>query len=536
MQKRHDKASALRKLCMGILLLFLTVIGIYLSYCSVRYSCYDFVDRGTWSTLMQDNPLKNILVILCVAAFVYGLDLLLKKMGHKQNCVGYVVLAICCVITAAIGFWWVNRVPYYPEGDQLIASAAGMYFRHGDFSMLSNDGYIGIYSQQKGLAFIYEILFTVFGDLCYGIVAKLHVILGVVTLIFGYLFIAELTSEVSYRVVYCILFVICIPYIILLPYIYGDLPSICFYAVLFWSASRFAKTEKIRYAVISCIMSVLAILERTNSWIVLIAVCIGMILLALEKKKIRAIFLGIFCALSAFLALKALDISYELRSGHENTHGTPAVLWIAMGMQEGFCGPGTYNRYQQDVLEMVEFDRKAAADVAKQEIRNRLKVFRDNPEYGREFFKIKIQSQWVSPLFAMLHSTGSFSEEDVASDVVREIYFGKYHDTVYGFADRYQSVVYIGFLGVVFQAYKKRRSSAFYIPLITIVGGFLFSIIWEAQSRYVFPYYMFMIMYAPMGLYFWAEMFICICRKIFDKYFKSNNKIEQMFAKRTKVW
>ena len=39
------------------------------------------------------------------------------------------------------------------------------------------------------------------------------------------------------------------------------------------------------------------------------------------------------------------------------------------------------------------------------------------------------------------------------------------------------------------------------LPLISAIGGFLFSILWEAQCRYVFPYYVFLILYAPMGLY-----------------------------------
>ena len=34
-----------------------------------------------------------------------------------------------------------------------------------------------------------------------------------------------------------------------------------------------------------------------------------------------------------------------------------------------------------------------------------------------------------------------------------------------------------------------------------VFGGFLFSILWEAKSRYVFPYCVFMILYAPEGLY-----------------------------------
>lgn len=38
------------------------------------------------------------------------------------------------------------------------------------------------------------------------------------------------------------------------------------------------------------------------------------------------------------------------------------------------------------------------------------------------------------------------------------------------------------------------------IPLIVIVGGFLFSIIWEAQGRYVLPYYVFAVLYAAYGV------------------------------------
>ena len=48
---------------------------------------------------------------------------------------------------------------------------------------------------------------------------------------------------------------------------------------------------------------------------------------------------------------------------------------------------------------------------------------------------------------------------------------------------------------------KKELPAALWLPLISVIGGFLFSILWEAQCRYVFPYYMFLILYAPMGLY-----------------------------------
>lgn len=42
--------------------------------------------------------------------------------------------------------------------------------------------------------------------------------------------------------------------------------------------------------------------------------------------------------------------------------------------------------------------------------------------------------------------------------------------------------------------------TALWIPLITVVGGFLFCIIWESQCRYMFPYYIFVIIYVAVGM------------------------------------
>lgn len=48
---------------------------------------------------------------------------------------------------------------------------------------------------------------------------------------------------------------------------------------------------------------------------------------------------------------------------------------------------------------------------------------------------------------------------------------------------------------------EKEVPISLWLPWIAVFGGFLFSILWEAKSRYVFPYCVFMILYAPEGLY-----------------------------------
>ena len=104
-----------------------------------------------------------------------------------------------------------------------------------------------------------------------------------------------------------------------------------------------------------------------------------------------------------------------------------------------------------------------------------------------------------------MYSTETFNKEiEEIPNWINSLYYGKLHDIVWKFANYYQSVVYLAMLCFVAGSLMRRgeylTGSVGYIPLIAIVGGFLFSIIWESQSRYVLPYYMFMILYAPIGI------------------------------------
>ena len=44
-----------------------------------------------------------------------------------------------------------------------------------------------------------------------------------------------------------------------------------------------------------------------------------------------------------------------------------------------------------------------------------------------------------------------------------------------------------------------------YMQLVIIFGGFLFTMLWEAMSRYVFPYVIYMLPLAAMGWDFAGE-------------------------------
>lgn len=497
------------KICVGILIVFATPIALFLAFYSLRYSYYSSTNYKLAPYIIADHPIWNLCAFAGMILLSFILMRFLETSKKKRRLAGYLYLAGWCLIYGVMGFIWVSGVPYYPDGDQLIATAAAYYHRLGNFSMLGATGYLGKFPYQKGLAFLYEILFDLFGDFCYPVAAKIHVILGMITMIFGYLIVEETSSHRICKLLYCPLAAFCIPYLFLTPYTYGDLPSICFCTILFWALIRFSRTLKWRYVFVASCVSALSLMVRMHTWIIFIAAGIGMFLVSVQKKKIRPVLSVAVLTVCAVLSVKAVDYSYYLRSGYEITKGAPMILTVAMGLGDNYGGPGIYNNYQTDTMTSVNYDPVAASEIGKKEVQDRLDAFKQDPAYAKWFFKTKLQWQWIEPTFETLISTHSFDEERLGStpDWVFRIYEGDLHDSFTGFANRYQSIVYLGFLCYLPVLWKKRDSSPVaFIPLIAIVGGFLFSIIWESQCRYVLPYYLFMLLYVPEGIRFVCDL------------------------------
>jgi hypothetical protein len=64
----------------------------------------------------------------------------------------------------------------------------------------------------------------------------------------------------------------------------------------------------------------------------------------------------------------------------------------------------------------------------------------------------------------------------------------------------YQLLIYGGVVLTLILMRKKWIKIENYVLLIGVYGGFLFSLIWEAKSRYILPYFIMMIPYAAIGI------------------------------------
>lgn len=501
---KEEKKESIYHLMLGVLLVFELSIMLILSYWACRYSYYESVDHNV---LVKDAGWKHILLFLLASLATVGIDRILQKsdkIAQEKICVA--ALIITCTIAFFLGTFYVLRNPYYPVGDQISTTAFSAYCREGNFIMLCNGGYIGMHQHQKGLGALYEIVFAIFGNFNYTPAKILHVFWWMLTICAGYQFLKLTMDRAVFRLEYCVLLLGCIPYLIFLPYIYGDILSISFCMVLFWAAAAYERYAQKRYLALAAFVSAIAILARKNTLIVLVAVGIYAVLLCLKKKKVQCLLIGLTAILAAVLSVKAVDVMYEYRSGYPSGIGIPSILYVAMGLQDTDGEAGIYNRYHQSTFAENDFQQEPAAQQGKEYIKERLGEFAENPGMASDFFKRKLEGQWIVPLFESLRSTDSFADDRELPSYIADLYYGKLHDVAWKLANYYQSIMYFAGLAFTISAgvmwwKKKETPVSVWLPMIAMVGGFLFSIIWEAQARYVFPYYIFLALYVPEGLY-----------------------------------
>ena len=493
------KAAGILMLALAILIYsFLT----YNSFVSSMIAPTTYIPYN-WAFPIPDSLLKNILYCgagLAVLVFLYALD---RKYPAKAA--RFEKMIFVCVMAAYIigGIAFSLTNPYYPSGDQINTTAGAMYALEGNYEMFRPLGYIDICPHQKGLMFFYEICFRLFGPLDYTPVRIVTVFMNALTILMGYRLIKDLGGREFSGVLYTVLIATCVPYFWMIPYAYGDLPSIFGIMVMFRFFIRYMNGGSILNVLMTAAGAAFAILNRSAAWIAVVALIITAVFLTLKKGKLYPFACALFVALISYLALTAINIRYEKLSGYDRHTGSPVTAYIAMGMQVSDGCPGVYNRYHQDLYEKYNGNREAASEEAKLYISNRLEEFKEDPHMAYEFYKSKLLFQWNDPLFECNTHMYSFREGTVLNGFYESLYKGKLHEYIFKFMNRYQAFIYllcliaaIRDLIVIIKEDKGYIYGWFFH--IFLIGGILFSLIWEAKARYSLPYFVFLIPVAAM--------------------------------------
>ena len=447
-----------------------------------------------------DNPL---LTLIEAAVFLLIIGLILKKAGGLEI---KKLQIISSLIGGAISLVIVLLVRGTAVCDGETVSEIAVQFMQNDYSAFQPGEYLFNYPFQIGLTALYEIIYHIFGVRNYLVFQILNVI-SITAILYA---LNEITgiafSEKTQRLeAFFALFML--PLLLESTYVYGDIIGLSLGIWAIKEVMQYLKTEKKRKLISTVILFSVAITIKNNIMILLVACMITLVLYSIMKKK-RGILLFIIPLIIVPVLLSGTVKSiYRERAGLDQyPEGIPKIAWVAMSMQEtdeGGYACGWYNAYNWGVYGRNNYDREATQQECIENLKGSLSKLMHEQRYAMNFVYKKFTSQWNAPDFQMLvNNEWSTRHSEHTTAVALWFLLGSGREILKNIMNVYHFLMFAG-AGVYFSiCLMKRRAwnlEQSYL-ILNIFGGFLFHMIWEAQSRYVLGYSVLLLPLSAAGI------------------------------------
>ena len=456
-----------------------------------------------WLFEYPDSPVKNLVVAIVILIMTF----LIRKFflrGSEEHRVKIVFrLALFSVIAVGILLTiWVTVSPIEPYWDQLQVYNTTLEFREGDFSAIDTMFYHRMYVQQFGLILLESILLNFWQS--YQIFQYLNVLFICMIIFLLYRITDHIFHDQTVNFICLTEIVLFLPMHLYVTYVYGDICSIALSLAAVWGVMKWEEKGKIRYFLLALFSAIVATLARKNTLIPLIAIFIVCVLIFLKSLKCKSLIIGIILLIIPLFSTNAVIWGYEMRSGKEIGNGMPAESWIAMGMREQYGGAGIFDWYGESLWsqspgqspgEREEFVR----EISNEYIVQRLEEFRQNPKAMWDFYRYKVLEQWGEPSYTSFTMTGKNAAK-VGSALTSAVYSEPAFDYSCRIFNYFQFIVYFFAFCYTLISLRQKEDIQTVLLLIAVIGGFLFSVLWEAKGRYVLPYVVFLFPYAACGI------------------------------------
>ena len=445
-------------------------------------------------------------VILAALSLWLSSFLLRREETAERNLKILLAVVLCWMLAA--GFLWIALAKSTPVSDQNMIYTSAQRFNEGNFERLTYGKYLYYYPFQLGLTAWESLILRIFGqENCQALQAfnVLGTVLGVYA---GYRVTRLLSKKKQAAAAYLLFMAGCFPLIVYGVYVYSDVLALVLCMTAVWQFLRYVKEEKKSGAVLMVLCFAAAVLLRNNSLIVMIAVLCVLFVKALSRKRWQYLICAAAILAASLGSGPALKSYYEHKTGVEVNDGMPSILWIAMGMQESDKEAGWYNGYSIYIYQDVcKYHSETAGKLGYAEVKARAKEFLKDPFYAADFYFRKFSSQWAEPTYGCFIMT--YATEHERSPFAESLYTGWPNRLLQKYMDSYQILIYgLALFLLIYKAGRKEQEPLeWYVLLIAVIGGVLFHELWEAKSRYVFPYFVMMIPMAAGGL---AELSGCI--------------------------
>lgn len=283
------------------------------------------------------------------------------------------------------------------------------------------------------------------------------------------------------------------------------------------------------------------------------------------RSRLCLLGIAVCLAVTSVGILPLVQKCYEKKAGNTLSSGVTAMSYLAMGMQEASRGCGWYNGFNINTYDTAGMDTALANEISRLAIDERLTYFREHPGYTADFYLHKHLSQWADGTYASRQATLATygGRSAFFKEVYEGSLSGGYIEWCNAWQNVLYLGVLVFCIGSLKKCRKSKvvghmagqtaghtagctadhmadqldadqlgadRHGAdqlsadrhgtdqlgadrlgadwhgtdrlyVYVGLIAVLGGFLFHIFWEANSRYIFSYSLLLMPYCGAGVY-----------------------------------
>lgn len=468
----------------GFLLIGLVLAGNLFITTSVSYD---------WDEIVSYHiTLRYLILIPLLLLFLHAY---LKIAKRKEICQIFRFFSILYLIAGA---YIIFNVTSCIRADAAYVWNAAGSFLDGDFTSLQREQYLGIFPYQLGMA-TYELFLRLFANnekILY--TANLLEILLINFL--GYR-ITDLLfrDDVVTKLVIFLEFAF-LPQFFFTMFGYGIVPGLCCLMAAFYFTLKLYQHWSRKRVFAICFFAALAGLNKANFKIGAIAIVLLLLLKSglSGKQCMRQLLAGFLIIFSMVAASGLTTLAYQAISGIEISDGTPIQVNIAMGtdLNNQWKAPGWFDGYTTSAYADAGYDTDVASQRASEKIKNNLAGSVSDPSRAFSFYWRKMLSTWCDPLFQSVWSGPIFVDFE-KEPILKSLYQGGIMEKCIACFSK--AVVFIIFsMNLVFLLRHGKKYPFSMVLYLYFIGGFLFHLISETKSQYVYPYVFCLI---PMAAY-----------------------------------
>ena len=453
-------------------------------------------------TLVREPLLRSLLLSLVALAALLGMHGLLERLGGVRLGAGL------CALWLAAALLWIWAIGMRQRADAQMVLADAHQFARNHYDALSGD-YLQVYTYQLGIALPLHMLARLFSGATMGQLDFLAQCVNAALGIAGAGVLAALAQELLDRraaSATLLLYIASLPTLLFAQFVYNINLMILLGAGATLCFARYARTGRVGFGLAYAALAGLATVAKPNAEIVLLALLICALLHGWANRDMKIVLLAALSFAIGKGAFAAVAAWYGKQGGVDFRANVSMLARLAMGMQESPVAAGWYNKYIEQFFaaDVTAQQEKAQALAA---IGARLGWMRENPAAALAFYREKLLTQWLDPAYDSLWM-GELSEKvGRYNGLIGSIYRRKdgLRTLMDGYMDAMQTAVYaLSALGGTRLLKKRDNMAALALP-VTILGGTLYHLIFEAKAQYAYPYMVYMLPLAAAGLCTLAE-------------------------------